>query len=764
MRLSDALEISGVSQVYSSQSVVYAGTHFLIKDDKSLWAWGDHSNGLVGDGTDVTRNEPVKILDNVLSIITYRGTAFSVRSDYSLWSWGAGVTGDGKAGRTEYAPVKIASDVKRVLISGGYNERANTILKTDNSIWTLDSSLTEMKDRNTFTKVLDNVQAWHSGGDGVVYLTTSGELRTRAYNNFAKASDRVIDANVLYYCESGGTGGDVMYIKTDGSLWGVGRNYAGSLGVGTAIPVETPAKILDNAVYATDRFALKSDGTLWSWTDQRTCLPKKIADNVAFLREQSGTRLAIFNDGSIKTTGQIDAWDMTVIEEGTYVKLPTRISGLSNVFSWSDNPAVAVELNGAKISFDQPPVIENGRTLVPIRAITEAMGAEVKWDESTQTATITLNEDTVTIAIGSDVIYKNGNAIKIDSPAKSLNGRTLVPLRAVAEAFGASVSWNADTQTASIERMDNKWTANLDKNASANYNEVPAVEFKGLGGKSYGNVSISEMYVENYTYEKLADGTLKAAFNIYNHTAKTGTVIVCNNSGVEVGRRIIASYTPDISSLQEWTNKGGELWSALWSSAMTGGFAYKANSNLTEITMENPLVVPAGGFIVITNDASNDGIIAALDAVDVVLQGIEIVGKLNPVNVSGSKEDILDDIAVGLFSKYKNVRKEAFPVAWDKLSQLILNAELKDITKEMASEVVSAASDIVDGLGVWSLVSNSAKSLGYSGAERIISTAGGPGGAILDGIFTFSAFSNLGATLHDLVKTTGTGYVVITNY
>ena len=105
---------------------------------------------------------------------------------------------------------------------------------------------------------------------------------------------------------------------------------------------------------------------------------------------------------------------------------------------------VKVIVNNKEIAFDQPPVIENGRTLVPIRAIVEAMGGSVTWNDSSKMATIIKGSQTIKMQIGNAVMTKNNAPIKLDVPPKIIGNRTLIPARAIAEAFGASVDWNAN--------------------------------------------------------------------------------------------------------------------------------------------------------------------------------------------------------------------------------------------------------------------------------------------------------------------------------
>jgi uncharacterized secreted protein with C-terminal beta-propeller domain len=102
---------------------------------------------------------------------------------------------------------------------------------------------------------------------------------------------------------------------------------------------------------------------------------------------------------------------------------------------------VRVMLDGRQLSFEVPPEIENGRTLVPLRDIFEAMGAEVTWDEKGQAVTATLGETTLQLVIGQKIAYKNGGAIELEVAPKITKEKTLVPLRFIGESFDAEVNW-----------------------------------------------------------------------------------------------------------------------------------------------------------------------------------------------------------------------------------------------------------------------------------------------------------------------------------
>ena len=107
---------------------------------------------------------------------------------------------------------------------------------------------------------------------------------------------------------------------------------------------------------------------------------------------------------------------------------------------------VEVAVNGYPVYFDQNPVVKDGRTLVPLRAIFEALGANVQWDAATSTVTATCGDKGIMLSIGSNAMYVNSSTITLDTPAEIIGGRTMVPVRAISEAFGCTVNWDASAR------------------------------------------------------------------------------------------------------------------------------------------------------------------------------------------------------------------------------------------------------------------------------------------------------------------------------
>ena len=110
--------------------------------------------------------------------------------------------------------------------------------------------------------------------------------------------------------------------------------------------------------------------------------------------------------------------------------------------------AVDVIIDGVKVNFNEssgyPFISSEGRTLVPLRATMEAFGATVRWDQENSTALVSKNETTVSCKIGEKRIFRNGTEIPNDAAAVNVYGRTYLPISAVLEALDASVGWNGN--------------------------------------------------------------------------------------------------------------------------------------------------------------------------------------------------------------------------------------------------------------------------------------------------------------------------------
>ena len=132
-------------------------------------------------------------------------------------------------------------------------------------------------------------------------------------------------------------------------------------------------------------------------------------------------------------------------------KTTTTDDGLTIVeYLWDD--AIKIYVNGERITPDTNPVIVNSRTMVPIRAIAEKLGYSVTWFEDTQTVSMLRETALIQLSIGSDSMYSRGKNIKLDALPFIYENRTYLPVRAVTEAMGCKVEWNAGEQAVYITK------------------------------------------------------------------------------------------------------------------------------------------------------------------------------------------------------------------------------------------------------------------------------------------------------------------------
>ena len=125
---------------------------------------------------------------------------------------------------------------------------------------------------------------------------------------------------------------------------------------------------------------------------------------------------------------------------------------------------ITVTYDGEKISFDVQPEIVDGRVMVPMRTIFETFGAKVKWDSDTQTITAKKKSKTIQMTIGSSDMIKNNETYSFDVSPIIEDGRTLVPIRAISDMLGLDVEWNEKNNTVTIttpqDDEDESWKNN----------------------------------------------------------------------------------------------------------------------------------------------------------------------------------------------------------------------------------------------------------------------------------------------------------------
>ncbi len=126
------------------------------------------------------------------------------------------------------------------------------------------------------------------------------------------------------------------------------------------------------------------------------------------------------------------------------------IASQSLIASAQVQAPISVLIDGLSLNLEVLPVIQNDRTLVPFRAIAEAMNIDVSWDDQTSTVNATDGKTTVRLQIDNRTAYLNNTPMTLDVAPQIVDGRTLIPLRFFSEAYKCQVNWNSALNQVSI--------------------------------------------------------------------------------------------------------------------------------------------------------------------------------------------------------------------------------------------------------------------------------------------------------------------------
>lgn len=218
------------------------------------------------------------------------------------------------------------------------------------------------------------------------------------------------------------------------------------------------------------KFGVTQDGTEWTSEDRKD--PNKSIRYAAYLISNLIYRydgdyikaLQAYNFGWPTLNKIIDAkgsdwlderpnakdyvanWPYSGYGDPQYVEHILRYYGHSIEYN-----GAKVRVNGKLIKFsNQGPLVLNGSTLIPVRSVSEFLGAKVSWDESSKCASITKGKTNIKLYIDNDIAYVNNDTVFMDTPAIMLNYRTMVPIRFISEALGFDVDWDQSSCTVEI--------------------------------------------------------------------------------------------------------------------------------------------------------------------------------------------------------------------------------------------------------------------------------------------------------------------------
>lgn len=274
----------------------------FIRHDGTLWAWGNNTYGVIGDGTTTDRSTPVRVLDNVRQFAANEDHTLAVKNDGTLWSWGyngAGALGDGTT-IERHSPVKIMTNVKKVSAGLGISQA----LKNDGTIWAWGYSMVSSDFSTTPVKLADGIKDF-VGGDSQTLLAIRNDGTLWQYGPImenSKYKNAVVQVPLTGVTKIGVGNNFCTALKDDGTVWTWNPD-----------DYNHPQKVLvtnivDLSSGNAHTLALKDDGTLWSWSfgnyDEygNTQVPRQVLSNV------SKFQTAMLSNFAIKTDNTIWAW------------------------------------------------------------------------------------------------------------------------------------------------------------------------------------------------------------------------------------------------------------------------------------------------------------------------------------------------------------------------------------------------------------------------------------------------------------------------
>ena len=158
------------------------------------------------------------------------------------------------------------------------------------------------------------------------------------------------------------------------------------------------------------------------------------------------------------------------------------------IIMYANNPVMTVNNKETEIDpgYDTSPIIKNGRTLVPVRAVIENLGGRTEWDNNTQTISLYNNNDVVELSINSKTAYLNGKEHIIDVAPVIINSRTYMPIRFISESFGFNVDWNEGKQRIVITKMFNIDKSRKESNLNDEVQEDSMIDINiKIGGSNF---------------------------------------------------------------------------------------------------------------------------------------------------------------------------------------------------------------------------------------------------------------------------------------
>lgn len=431
----EAKWLSGVAAIAAGEYAAYA-----VKQDGTVWAWGgSRGSGLLGNGSPVPVSSPVRMhIDEAQDVAAGSRHALILKRDGTVWATGSnedGQLGIGKASaEVALEPVQVDGLTDIVAVAADGNE--SLALQRDGTVWQWGRTDRVHSPSAVPTKVdgLPPILAVSAGAGSAMGLGNGGEVRVWGTELTDTNPDKLRPpTQVSGLGEAVGiaaSGQKAAALLKDGTVrtWRNTKAYPNAGQLLRPAEVRGAVDVVQLAGGSGGLFSFrKADGTVWMWDgywDQPEYAAVRVSGVEAAVDLAGGGRhqYALLRDGTVM------AW--SVGPDGKPGD-PKRVEA-----------AVLVVIGGKAADLAVPPLVSGGVSYVPLRGVFEHMGATVQWVPARNAVVAGKGDTVVEMDLSEGKTTINGRPVAADLQPMTVNDVTMVPLRFIAEALGAKVTWD----------------------------------------------------------------------------------------------------------------------------------------------------------------------------------------------------------------------------------------------------------------------------------------------------------------------------------
>ncbi|WP_375102511.1 stalk domain-containing protein [Paenibacillus sp. RS8] len=383
--------------------------NLILKDDGTVWAVGGNEHGQLGTGTQslTVTVDPVQVqgLTDVTSVSAGDSFSLALRKDGTVWAWGGNEQGElgDNSEKNGLTPMQVKGLPSILYIAAGSNN--SVALGNGGEVWVWGSSKIRGNKKDAVLKP--------------TLLKGGGEYRA-VYTN--------------------GWGGAAL--RWDGTVW-LWNNYTDMNQGETLQPVQIPG--LTDVISMTTGSAVKADGTVWQWTvdDKNKMNVKQISgiQNAVSITSGNRNHYVLLKDGHVLAWGTNEFGQTGLGVRDFMIDTPQPVK-----------KSIQVQLNNNEMELTMPPLLLNNSTYVPLRGIFQQMGVNVRWDVPSRSVIAVKESTSTTIILNSvsGQTTVNGKVIATEQKPVFINDSVYVPLRLISEMLGAKVEWDAEAYAVQI--------------------------------------------------------------------------------------------------------------------------------------------------------------------------------------------------------------------------------------------------------------------------------------------------------------------------